>query len=54
MSLLDFKKKKVRSSLNIMFGYNMIPVIKKPPRVTQNTATAIDYIFINSVTSNQI
>ena len=42
MSLLDLKKK-VRSSLNIMFGYNMIPVIKKTPHVTKNTVTAIDY-----------
>ena len=30
-----------------------MPVINKPTRVTKNTATAIDYIFINSVTTTK-
>ena len=30
-----------------------MPVINKPTRVTKNTATAIDHIFINSVTTNK-
>ena len=33
-----------------MFGHSM-PVINKPKRVAKNTATAIDHIFINSVTT---
>ena len=50
MSLLDFEQnKKVQNFLNIMFGHSMMPVINKPTRVTKNTETAIDHIFINSV-----
>ena len=52
MNLLDFEQnKKVKNLLNIMFGHSMMPVINKPTRVTRNTATAIDHIFINSVTT---
>ena len=55
MNLLDFKQnKKLQSFLNIMFGHSMVPVINKPTRVTKNTATAIDHIFINSVTTVKI
>ena len=54
MNLLDFKQnKKVQNFLNIMFGHSMMPVINKPTRVTKNTATAIDHIFINSVTTTK-
>ena len=31
----------------------MMPVIIKPTRVTKNTATAIDHIFINSITTTK-
>ena len=31
----------------------MVPVINKPTRVTKNTATAIDHIFINSVATTK-
>ena len=49
MTLLDFEQnKKVQNFLNIMFGHSMMPVINKSTRVTKNTATAIDHIFINS------
>ena len=54
MNLLDFEQnKKVKNFLNIMFGHSMFPVINKPPRVTKNTATAIDHIFISSVTTTK-
>ena len=54
MNLLDFEQnKKVQNFLNIMFGHSMMPVINKPTRVTKNTATAIDNIFINSVTTTK-
>ena len=54
MNLLDFEQnKKVQDFLNIMFGHSMMPVINKPTRVTKNTATAIDHIFINSVTTTK-
>ena len=36
-----------------MIGHSMMPVINKPTRVTKNTATAIDHIFINSVTTTK-
>ena len=54
MNLLDFKQnKKVQNFLNIMFDHSMMSVINKPTRVTKNTATAIDHIFINSVTTTK-
>ena len=54
MNLLDFEQnKKVQNFLNIMFGHSMMPVINKPTRATKNTATAIDHIFINSVTTTK-
>ena len=54
MNLLEFEQnKKVQNFLNILFGHSMMPVINKPTRVTKNTATAIDHIFINSVTTTK-
>ena len=51
MNLLGCEQnKKVQNFLNIMFGHSMMPVINKPTRFTKNTATAIDRIFINTVT----
>ena len=49
LNCLDYEKNtKVRSFLNLLFSYGMIPTINKPTRITKNTATAIDNIFINS------
>ena len=54
MNLLDFEQnKKVQKFLNIMFRHSWMPVINKPTRVTKNAATAIDHIFINSVTTTK-
>ena len=54
MNLLDFEQnKKVQKFLNIMFRHSWMPVINKPTRVTKNIATAIDHIFINSVTTTK-
>ena len=54
MNLLDSEQnKKVQNFLNIMFGHSMMPVINKSTRVTKNTATVIDHIFINSVTTTK-
>ena len=54
MNLLHFEKnKKVQNFLNIIFGHSMMPVINKPTRVPKNTATTIDHIFINSVTTTK-
>ena len=51
MNLLDFEQnKKVQNFLNIMFGHSMMPVML---RVNNNTATAIDHFFINSVTTTR-
>ena len=55
MNLLAFEQnKKVQNFLNIMFHHSMMPVINKPTRVTKNTATAVDHIFINSVTTTKL
>ena len=52
VNLLDFhENKKVQNFLNILFGHSMMPVINKSARVTKNTATAINQILINSVTT---
>ena len=54
MNLLDFEQNKiVQNFLNIIFGHSMMPVINKPAGVTKNTATAIDNIFINFVTTTK-
>ena len=54
MNLLDFEENKnVQNFLNITFGHSMMPVINKPTCVTKNIATAIDNIFINSVTTTK-
>ena len=51
MNLLDFEQnKKVQNFLNVMFGHSMMPVML---RVNNNTATAIDHFFINSVTTTK-
>ena len=44
----------VRNILNLYFSHGMIPVINKPTRVTKNTQTAIDNIFLNSFFNTQI
>ena len=52
MNLLNFEQnKKVKNFLNIMFDHSMMPVINIPAHVFTNTATAIDHILINSVTT---
>ena len=52
IKLPDFEQiKKELNFFDIMFCDSMVPpVINKPTRVIKNTATAIDHIFINSVT----
>ena len=50
MNLLDFEQNKIAQNfVNIM----VMPVVNKPTRVTMNTVTAIDHIFINSVTTTK-
>ena len=54
MNLLHFEQNiKVQNFRNIMFGHSMMPVINKPIHVIKNTATAIDHIFINAVTTTK-
>ena len=42
--------KKFTHFLSSIFQYNMIPIINKQTRVTRNTATTTDHIFISTVT----
>ena len=52
VNLVDFQEnKKVQNFLNSLFGHSMMPVINKSTRVTKNTATAINQILINSLTT---
>ena len=54
MNLFDCEQnKKVQSFLHIMFSHSMMPIINKPTYVTKNNTTAIDHIFINSVTTTK-
>ena len=47
LNVLDYhKNEKVKKFLNLTFEYGLVPVIKKPTRVTKNTVTAIDNIII--------
>ena len=34
---------------DILYSYNMFPLIAKPKRVTKDTATLIDHILINNL-----
>ena len=45
-----FSKNNVQVFLNFMFRLNMIPLTKKPTRVTRLSANAVDHIITNSVT----
>ena len=54
IKFLDFEQnKKIHNFVNIMFVHSMMPITNKPTRVTKKTATAIDHIFINSVTTSK-
>ena len=54
MNLLNFEQnKKVQNFVNIMFGHSTMPIKNKPTRVTKKTATALDHIFINSITTSK-
>ena len=51
INFLDFEtNKNVQDFLNLMFGYNMIPLTNKPTRVTRLSTNTIDHIITNSVT----
>ena len=39
--------------LDIMYSYNMFPLITKPTRVTKDTATLIDHTFTNNFKTDQ-
>ena len=51
INFLDFEtNKNVQDFLNLMFGYNMIPLTNKPTRVTRLSTNTIDHIITNSAT----
>ena len=47
--LNPYKKKQITDFIDTMFSNSLIPVITKPTRITTDTATLIDNIFINSI-----
>ena len=50
LNVLDYNKNEKNTKFpNLTFEYGSVPVIKKPTRVTKNTATAIDHIITNSL-----
>ena len=55
LNCLDYNENtKVKNFFNLLFSYGMIPIINKPTRVTNKSATAIDNIFINSLYNNSL
>ena len=40
--------KSTSSLLDVLYSYNVLPVITKPTRVTESTATLIDHILTNN------
>ena len=41
--------KSTSSLLDVLYSYNVFPVITKPTRVTESTATSIDHILTNNL-----
>ena len=49
LNILDYEtNNKVKNFFNLIFSFNLIPVINKVTRVTKKSATAIDHIIKNS------
>lgn len=46
-SLTYEKNLKIKSFFDMLFKYNIYPLINKPTRITKSSATAIDNIFLN-------
>ena len=46
------KNKIVKSFLNTMFRFGMIPTINKSTRVTRHTATTLEHVFSNTINDN--
>ena len=38
--------------LDMIFSYNLLPIITKPTRITHHTSTLIDHIYVNSTPDN--
>ena len=38
--------------LNMLYSYNLLPLITKPTRITHHTATLIDHIYTNVLSTN--
>lgn len=54
---IDESKTKTKESaeyLNVMLGSGFLPVINQPTRITQNSSSCIDHIFIRSKQENHI
>ena len=54
INALDYEQnKKVQRFFNLMYRYNMIPIINKPTRIGKNSATAIDHIIAKCIADCQ-
>ena len=55
LNLLDYETNtKVKNFFNLMFSFNLIPVINTVTRVTKTSVTAIDHIITNSYLNTYI
>ena len=53
LNLLNAEKhNKTGEFVDLMFSYHFVPLINKPTRVRENSATLIDNIFTNNITSD--
>ena len=54
LNLLHFEEnKKVRSFINLMFQFGLVPATNKPTRITKDTVSAIDHIITNSIINGE-
>ena len=52
INMLTYSKQYVNELLNILYVSSFLPLIDKPTRITETSATRIDNIFTNNLSSN--
>ena len=52
INLLMYSQQYVNDFLNVLYASSFLPLIGKPTRITETSATLIDNIFTNNLSSN--
>ena len=54
LNLIDYQSNaKVKNFVNLIFQHSLVPIVKKPTRVTINNTTLIDHIMTNFFTDQE-